>query len=111
MGSIVVIVVDWRCVHLKGHIFNKAQSQPSFVAHEAHSGFIDHLVKNHEVMVLGLVLRALEMVVQVVFKLGLLLVQIRKVNEEPGAHVTFHGFNLFVGGWSVTSAKEVTILQ
>ena len=81
------------------------------MAHEAHSGFIDHLVKNHEVMVLGLVLRALEMVVQVVFKLGLLLVQIRKVNEEPGAHVTFHGFNLFVGGWSVTSAKEVAIFQ
>ena len=89
--------------YLEGHIFNKTQREPPFMAHEAHSGLIDNLVEDHEVMVFSLVLRALEVVVQIIFKLGLLLIQIGKINEKSGTHIAFHSFDLFMRGRSVTS--------
>ena len=60
--------------YLEGHIFNETQCEPSFVAHKANRGLVHYLIKNHQVMILGLILRALEVVIQVIFKFGLLLV-------------------------------------
>lgn len=51
------------------------------------------------------------MVVQVVFEFSLLLIQIRKVNKETRAHISFHCLDLFMRGRSVTSTQEVTIFE
>ena len=79
--------------------------------HQTERGLIDHLVQDHQVMVLGLVFRALEVVVQIVFQLALLLVDVREVNKESRAHVALHAFDLVMRGRSVASAQEVAVLQ
>lgn len=71
---VVIIIVHGWCVDLEGHIFNETQCEPSFVAHKANRGLVHYLIQYHQVMILSLILRALEVVVQVIFKFGLLLI-------------------------------------
>ena len=62
------------------------KGEPSFMPHEADRGLVHHLVEDHQVLVLELVLclAGLEVVVKVVLKLGLLLPDVREIDEEPG---------------------------
>ena len=97
--------------YLEGHVLNESQCQPQLVGHQTERGLVDHLVQDHQVMVLGLVFRALEVVVQVVFELALLLVDVGEVDEEARAHVALHSFDLVVRGRSVAAAEQVAVLQ
>ena len=81
------------------------------MSHQADRALVDDLIQDHEVLVLGLILRTLEMVVQVVLELGLLLAQLGEVDEKPGAHVALHGLDLLGPGWPETAAKEVAVFQ
>ena len=60
------------------------------MSHEAYCGLVDHLVEDHQVLILELVLclAGLEVVVKVVLKLGLLLPDVRKIDEEPKDHIS-----------------------
>jgi len=70
----VIIVVHGWSVHLEGHVFNEGKCESPFMAHKANSRLVYNLIKNHQVMVLSLVLRTLEMVVQIILKFPLLLI-------------------------------------
>ena len=81
------------------------------MAHQAHGGFVDDLVQDHEVLVLKTIFRALEVIEQVVFKLRSLLIDFRKVNEEPGAHVPLGVLHLLGTRRPVALAKQVAVLE
>ena len=53
----------------------------------------------------------LEVVVQELAELVVLLGQIRKVNEEPAAHVSLHGLDLLWPGWPVILHQEIAVFQ
>ena len=104
-------VVGWRTVDAEGHVLDHRKSQSALVTHQADGGLVNNLVENHKVLVLEAVLGALEVVVQVVFELGPLLIDVGEIDEEPGAHVPLRRLHLVRGGRTITLAEKVAVLQ
>ena len=53
----------------------------------------------------------LKVVIKKLAQFAVLSIQIRKVNEEPAAHVSLHGLDTLWPGWSVVLHQQVTIFQ
>ena len=102
--------VGWRTVDAEGHVLDHRKRQPALVAHQADGGLVNNLVENHKVLVLEAVFRALEVVVQVVLKLGPLLIDVGEVDEEPGAHVPLRRLHLVRGCRAIALAEKVAVL-
>lgn len=96
---------------LVGHVLDERQGESALMSHETDGRLIHHLVKDHEIVVLQTVLRALEVAIEVIFQLGLLLMDVGEIDEEPGAHVAFHVLDLLRLSGFVAFAQEVAVLE
>lgn len=79
--------------------------------HEAHRGLVHHLVQDHQVVVLQLLVRALEVIVEELDKFAVLLREVGEVDEEPTAHVPLHRLHLLRPGRAVALDQKVAVLE
>ncbi len=98
--------------NLVGEIVDQGQGLPPFVPHQTHGTVVDHVAQQQQILVLErLLLWADEVVPQVVLQFGLLLADIRKVDEKSGTHVPFEHFNFLREGGPVFAHEQVTVLE
>lgn len=96
--------------HFQSQNRDHIEGLPSLVPHEADCALVHHPTQGHQVVVLALLLPD-EVVAQVGLDFPLLLGNVRKINEEPGAHVTFQRFNFSLIRRLKVTDQEVAVLE
>ena len=81
-------------VDVAGEFVDERERLPSLVAHEADGGLVDHVVEDHEEVVLEHFVGAHEVVPQITLELVALLAHVGEVDEEPRAHVPLERLDL-----------------
>jgi len=81
--------------------------------HQAHGALLNHLFQHVKVLELHIfLLRRAKVIFQIVLQLGALLVYIRKVDEEPGAHIPLQLFGaVTVVVRRVVAQQQVAVLE
>lgn len=96
--------------HFQSQDCDHVEGLPPLVPHEAHRALFHHPTQRHQVVVLALLLPD-EVVAQVGLDFPLLLGNVGKINEEPGAHVTFQRFNFSLVRRLKVTDQQVAVLE